>query len=423
MNATILIECGALVLLLVGSAFFSGAETALFTINPIQIHRLRRRHPHGADRIDRLLAEPMHLLSTVLIGNTVVNVSAAGLGYILAEHVVPQYAEAVSIPVMILLLLVFGEVGPKRLAMSHPVQLAVLYAPPLAALVKIMTPLRRVLEWMTGALKRTLQSDRTTLTEDEFLTVVEVGEEIGALDTEERTMVDGIIALEETRASDVMTPRVDLIGIDLDDPPEKHERTARGVKFRYLPVYRGTPDHPEGFLDVPRFLLSNSKNLTASLIPPYFVPETAPLDALLSTFQREHRRVAFVADEFGGTAGLITRGDILEEIVDGVENEYGPEKFAIEKAGENQWLVDGSTSLEDINYELATDLKMDGVDRIAGWVSAVARHIPKTGEAVVAQSCKATVLRTRRQRTMLVLLEKIEMPPEPETGPRGGESS
>jgi len=419
MTTTIVIECLVLFLLLCFSALFSSAETALFSVNPIQIHRLRRQRPQRADLIDALLEQPMGLLSTVLIGNTFVNVSAAALGYVITKSLMPAYAEAVSIPAMTALLIVFGEVAPKRLAMAYPVKLATLYAPFLAALVKIMTPLRVVIEWMTSAFERKLASDRKTLTEDEFLTVVEVGEEIGALDKEERTMVDGIIALEETQASDVMTPRVDLIGIDLDDTTEEHERIARSVKFRYLPVYRDSLDHPEGFLDVPRFLLSRSRDVTASLIPPYFVPETAPLDTLLTTFQREDKRVAFVADEFGGTAGLLTRGDILEEIVDDVDNEYGPEEFEIQKTGENEWLVNGSTSLEDINYELDAHLESEGADRIAGWVSAVAEHIPKTGEVVEAQGFRATVRRIRRQRIMLILLEKTTPEPVTEEGGDG----
>jgi putative hemolysin len=261
---------------------------------------------------------------------------------------------------------------------------------------------------LTRIFKKRRRPGPGTLTEEEFRTVVEVGEEEGVLDEEERTMVDGIIRLEDTRASDVMTPRVDLIGIDLDDPPEERERIARSVKFRYLPLYRGTLDSIEGFLDVPRFLLSKQPDIAAAVIPPHFVPETAPLDTLLTAFQRERRRVAFVADEFGGTAGLLTRGDILEEIVADVDNEYGPKKFAIQESGVNRWLVNGGTSLEDVNYELDTNLHADGADRIAGWVSAVAERIPRAGEIIEAQGCRATVMQARRHRLTLILLEKME---------------
>jgi putative hemolysin len=203
-----------------------------------------------------------------------------------------------------------------------------------------------------------------------------------------------------------------LTGIDLEDSYEENERIARSVKFRYLPAYRDTFDQAEGFLDVPRFLLSGEQNLKPFLKPPFFVPENAPLDTLLAVFQRENRRVAFVVDEYGGTAGLITRGDILEEIVADVESEYGEKKAEIQQMGPNQWLVDGSTSLEDINYELGMNLEAEGADRIGGWVNAQAEHIPKMGEIVEAQGCRVTVESVRKNRIKLVLMERMPVEKE-----------
>ena len=411
MTLVLVLQCAALPLLLVCSAFFSSAETALFSLNPIQIHRMRRRHPQCANRIERMLSAPTRLLSTILIGNTLVNVTASVLGFTVAEHFVHARGEAVAIPVMTLLLLVFGEVAPKRLAMAHAVRLARAYSRVLTFLVPAFTPLRAVLEQAASLFRRSLRVRDKSLTEDEFLTVVEVGEEEGVLDEEERTMVDGIIRLEETQASDVMTPRVDLIGIDLDDAPEEQERIARSVRYRYLPVYRGSPDRPEGFLEVPRFLLAQKPDLEEAMIPPFFVPENAPLDSLLATFQREHKRVAFVTDEFGGTAGLITRGDVLEEIAADVDNEYGDKEFTMQQAGQNRWLINGSTSLEDINYELDLELEAEGADRIAGWVTAQAERIPRTGDTVEGQGVRVTVQRVRRTRITLVMLDKLK--PEP----------
>lgn len=413
MTTTLFIECLVLVLLFFCSAFFSSAETALFSLSPIQVHHVRRIRPKAADLIERMIAMPTRLLSTILTGNTLVNIAAAALGYVIAEQLFPSYGEAVAIPAITVLLLIFGEVAPKRLAISRPEKLAAIYSPVLITLILGMTPIRAAIERIAELFRKDLNPKNKSLTEDEFRTVVQVGEEEGVLDEEERTMVDGIIRLEETQASDVMTPRVDLVGIDLDDPPLTRERIVRSVRFRYLPVYRETLDHAEGFLDVPRFLLSPEQDLSegssgkAAMIPPFFVPETAPLDTLLATFQRENRRVAFVADEYGGTAGLITRGDILEEIVTDVENEYGETELAIQKVGENRWLVDGSTSLEDINYELDMDLEAEGADRIAGWVTSQAEHIPRTGEIVEAHGCRATVQRVRKNRITLVFLEKL----------------
>jgi putative hemolysin len=404
-----------LAVLLVMSAFFSSAETALFSLNSLQIRHMKKRHARAAHRIEALMAKPPPVLSTILIGNTLVNVFASVLGFSIAERMAPGYGEAIAVPVMTMLLLTLGEIAPKRVAMMHAERMALLYEPLLQTLIRLTTPLRAVLESITRFLRRYLPGRPRGLTEDEFRTVVEVGEEEGILDEEEKTMVEGIIELEETIAREIMTPRVDVIGLDLDDPVSRHKEIARSVIYRYLPIYRGSLDHPEGFLDVPKFLLSGSDDLAQAKIPSFFVPETAPLDTLLRTFQHEHRRVAFVADEFGGTAGLITRGDILEEIVPNVENELGEPQLTIQQVRENAWLIDGSTSLEDINDELDTELDAESVDRISGWVADQAERIPRTGDIVEAQGCRVTVQRARRNRVMLVLLEKLPQAEVPST--------
>jgi putative hemolysin len=312
---------------------------------------------------------------------------------------------------MTLLLLLFGEIMPKRVAVLWSAQTAVLYTPVLEVAITLFAPPRRLLNIVSMWFARHLTPRGKPLTEDEFLSVVSMSEEAGVLDEEERTMVDGIVRLEDIQASDVMTPRVDLIGVALDDDREDIVRKARGSKVHYLPVYRDTIDHVEGFLDVLKFLLSPGADLQAATIPAFHVPETAPLDRLLAAFQRERRRVAIVADEYGGTAGLITLGDILEEIADDVEDEYGEEKLTIEALGPDRWLADGATSLEDINYELDLELEAEGADRIAGWVSAIVGHIPRPGETVEAQGCRVTAQRVRRARVTLVLIEKLPPPP------------
>ncbi len=413
-STILIIQCIVLILLLLCSAFFSSSETCLFSLNSLQINRLRQQHAKAAARVEKMLNHPTRLLSTILIGNTVVNVASASLGFAILQSLDVEHAEAIAIPAMTMLLLLFGEVAPKRIAMARAPELAGLYSKVLIFLIRIMKPLRYALEWTAAIFAKDLHVTSKTLTEDEFLTVVEVGEEEGVLDEEERTMVDGIIRLEETQASDVMTPRVDLIGIDLTEPPDLQEAIARKSHYRYLPLYRETLDAIEGFLDVPRFLLSEGHDLSIATTSPHFVPETAPLDTLLTMFQKENCRVAVVSDEYGGTAGVITRGDILEEIAEDVDNEYGEEADPIQQLSETSWLVDGGVSLEDINYELDMDLEADGADRIAGWVAAEAERIPRMGETVEAQGCRATVQAVRRQRILLVMLEKVKTPDQEE---------
>jgi putative hemolysin len=294
--------------------------------------------------------------------------------------------------------------------LSRAESLAAVYCYLLPPLISLLTPLRWIVEKTAAIFRKDLRAPSRALTEDEFLSVVQVGQEKGVLKPEEHTMVNGIIALEDKQASEVMTPRVDLIGIDLDDPPAKWPETAMRVQFRQMPVFRGSLDHPEGFLDVPKYLLSPDHDFEASRSAPLFVPETAPLDSLLTMFQKEHRRAAFVMDEYGGTAGLVTLGDVLEEIVGDVENELAVETLTVQRMSEERWIVDGGVSLDNVNHEVGLTLTSEGADRIAGWINEQTGRIAHTGDVVEAQGCRATVHRTRKTRIVTVLLEKL--PPE-----------
>ena len=223
-------------------------------------------------------------------------------------------------------------------------------------------------------------------------------------------MVDGIMRLSEMTASDVMIPRVDIEGLDLEDSPADHLATARRTHYHYLPVYRGTPDAIEGLLDVPRYLLDPEHNLRQATFAALFVPETIALDDLLITLQRNHLHIACVLDEFGGTAGLISRGDILETITGEILLGSEQESPEIQTLDENRWLIDGSTSLDEINHELDLELDAEGVDRIGGWVTAQAGRFLHAGEAVEAQGCRVQIRRLRKLRIEQVILERLVNP-------------
>ncbi|MEI7880421.1 MAG: hemolysin family protein [bacterium] len=407
MSGLIIGECTGLGVLLVLSAFFSSAETALFSLSPMQIHRLRRHHPKATKRLEEMLAAPTDLLASILIGNTIVNVAVANLGFVVAEQLVPQHGELVAIPVVTLLLIVFGELAPKRLGMRKPDALALLYLPALTLLIRLCAPLHALMEKITHTFQSHFIPRRSALTKAELLTAIDVGHEEGVLNKEERAMVDGIIRLEKLQAKDVMTPRVDLISLDIEDDPATFADICRKARFRFLPVCIGDLDHVKGFLDVAKYLMDPAANISAALHPHFYVPDTAPLDTLLTMFQQQSRRLAIVIDEYGGTAGLITIGDILDEIAEFTGEQPDGESPNIEPVGENRWQVAGDTSLEEVNYELDLALDVEGADRIAGWVTAHARRFPKTGDIISAQKCRATVVQMRKHRITRVLIEKI----------------
>lgn len=408
----IILALACLVCLLAVSAFFSSSETALFSLDPHEVERVGTRNPRAGQLVRRLLSRPTQLLSTILIGNTIVNVVASVVAFAALEQLFPRFGEVIAIPLMTVLLLILGEITPKRIAMRYPVQMSAAYAATLAALNTILAPARALLDAVTNWIDEYVEHAPLPLTDDEFRTAVSISEEEGVLDEEERTMVDGIIRLEDIQASDVMTPRVDIVGLDLDESAAKYLDIARHAKVHFLPIYRRTRDDVEGFLDVLKYLLSPSHNLDECRVPVSYIPETASLDTLLTKFQREGLRVAIVADEYGGTAGLITLGDIIEEIVEDVENEYRVDHSTIAPLGADRWLIEASTSLEEINYELDLELEAEGADRISGWVIAQAEEIPKPGQIVEAQKCRVRVQRVRKNRITWVQLTKL--PPSPD---------
>lgn len=397
-----------LVILILASAFFSGSETALFSLTAEQIQSLSKSGPRGRRLVD-LLKQPTKLLSTILIGNTFVNVVIASVGYAIIDAIpsLQHYSALIAVPLMTVFLLVFGEVAPKRYAVNFAEKFAITFAGLLCFFFTVFAPLRACLEFFSGKIKRHLRPERTALSDDELLTAVEVSAEEGVLDQDERSMLDGIFRLDEMSASDVMTPRVDFDGIDLDLSRNEILDIARKTDFHYLPVYRGTPDAIEGFLDVAELLLDPTHNITEATDPPIFVPETATLDDLLVTLQRNKRHIACVMDEYGGTAGLITRSDILEVFADlPVDADEKPDNW-IERIDDTHWLIDGDTSLEEINHELDLELEADGADRISGWVSAQAGRFPRIGEVIEAQGCRVQIKHRRKLRINQVILEIV----------------
>jgi len=404
--ALILLQLGLLLFTLSLSAFFSSAEVALFSMNPLQLRRLQEKHPIAADRVHDLLNPPTRLLSTILIGNTLVNVVISVLGFALALQVFPEHGEWIAIVTITLVLLVVGEIAPKRVAFIWPEKLALVYAAPLVFLMRVLQPLRTGLEQTTEQFRHLFEPRGKALSDEEFETVVDMSGERGVLEVGERDMVKAVLRLEDLQARDVMTPRVDLIAYDLNDDRVEVSSVARQAGVRQLVLCRGGLDQVEGFLDVRRFLLDPQRRVQAARLPPIFVPEAAPLDQLLGRFLREHRRAAIVVDEYGGTAGIVTRGDILEEITGDIDDEHADHRHLFEEVGPGRWLIDGQISLEEINEKLGLDLRAEGVDRLAGWLAARLEHLPRPGDVVTTDTCRALVQRMRRHRVTLVLLEK-----------------
>lgn len=395
-------------LLLSMSAFFSSAETAYFSIDPIQTRRIGGKYPSFAHTLRVMLASPAQLLSTILIGNTIVNVALANVGYSLASHwLTGGVAEAVTVPSVTILLVLFGEVLPKQLGLLYTSGIVYIYSRPIRFFKWMLTPLRNLLDQTSKRFAQWLRPRGKTLSEEEFETVLDISKEEGILNADELAMIKAIVDLEDMHASDVMTPRVDFKGIDLSDPDFPALELARSAKLNFLVLYNDQVDQISGFLDVRKYLLDPDHSISSATIPPTFIPEGVPLNSLLGRFQKEKIRIAAVIDEYGGIAGIVTRGDILEEITGDIYNELSKPRPIFQQAGPHSWLVDANISLEEINKKLLLDLDAETSDRLAGWISEKLGRLPATSDVVDLPDLRVTVMKTSKLRVTLALIEKL----------------
>ena len=382
------------------SAFFSGAETILFSITPAQRQRIRERDAAADGRIGRCLSDSARLLSTLLVGNTLVNFAIAALGYRLFVRVLPSVGGLVAVPVMTAALLVFCEITPKQVALRRVEALAPECARLLLFWGAVLAPFNILLRFVSRAFAKALRRERRALSDGELVSVLEAASERGEFAPADAEMIEGVLRLSELCANDEMIPRVDMETYDLDLPEEARSAALGRCRHRHLPVIRRTPDAVEGVYDRRTGRVENA----------LFVPETVTLDDLLVTFRRSGKPLAVVLDEYGGTAGLISPSDILEII-------FGPQVFggaadepAIVQTGPRTWEIDARANLDEINRELGIELEADDADRLSGWVAFHAERLPHVGQEIEADGCRATILRRRHRRVTLVRLEVLDFP-------------
>ncbi len=389
-----------MIVLLALSALFSGSETALFSLTGAQRARIRARSAVDDARISLCLANSAALLSTLLVGNTFVNFAAATLGYLVLSVCIPHGGGALAVPVMTILLLAFGEITPKRLALRYGEFVAPFCARIMLFLMVILKPLTVFFQFSSRAYAKALTRERRALSDAELVSVLEVAAESGEFALEDEKMIEGVLRLSELHANDEMTPRVDIEGYDSDLPPESLATTLALTRHHYLPIFNRTPDAIEGIYDA----------RTGKRFDALFVPEQATLDDLLTTFRKSRLPIAIVTDEFGGTAGLITLTDIMELIV-------GPDVLGhrdleplIRRESARVWTIDANASLDEINRTIGLELEAEDADRLAGWIAAQVERIPHVGQVIDAQGCRLTILKRRRHRVELVKLEVLEFP-------------
>ena len=391
----------ALAALFLLSAFFSGSETILFSLTGVQRSRIRSRSRTADDAIAKCLGDSAMLLSTLLVGNTLVNFAIATVGYGLFARLFPPWGGFAAVPVMTVLLLLFGEITPKRLALKYAERLAPCCARFLLFWRTVLKPVNFAFRFSARAFSGAVERERRALSDAELVSVLEVAAERGDFAAEDAEMIAGVLRLSELHANDEMTPRVDIEGFDSDYPDHVRAEHLKSARHHYLPVFRRTPDAIEGIID----------SRTGKIEPALFVPEQVTLDDLLVTLRKSGKPMAVVTDEYGGTAGIITLNDVMELVLGpAVFGDSAGDEPQIVQKSRSTWIIDGRASLDEINRELGLELEAEDADRLSGWIAYHAERIPHVGQQIEAQGCRATILKRRRRRVTLVKLEILEYP-------------
>ena len=405
----VLAAIGALIFV---SALFSGLETALFSLRPHQLRRLEQNHPALVNFVQLFRDKPRRVLNVLLLGDGLVKVPLVVLCLFLlwrgplAGHL-PQWVAAILIFAIVVLLC---DLVPKLIALAAPYRLSTVGAFVLQASVGLLDRVGRILESVSTAIIDLLTPQRlrtrARLSDEELETLVEIGEEEGTLHQAEGDMIQEIIKMGDKTAKDCMTPRVETFALADGLTNEQAIAQLKEKRYRRVPVYADTPDNIVGIIDVKLFLLDSSEHYTESLLAPSFVPETMRALDLLKLFLTHPQSLAIVVDEFGGTEGIITMSDIVEEILSGAAPPRGEVDLYIEPLEDGKFLVSGHARLDDLHEHLGFELEADGIDTIGGLVFNRLGYLPQAGAKIELPRLAVTVRRTSRKRIEELLLEK-----------------
>ena len=410
-----------LVILVAFSAFFSASETAFSSLNQI---RLKSRADDGDRTAARVLAMSEQydkLLSTILIGNNIVNIAAASIGTIIFTKMLgAERGATVSTMVLTIVVLIFGEVTPKSLAKEMPETIATAVAPVLSLLMLVLTPLT----WLFTQWKRLLNhfvhsSESDTITEGELMTMVSEAENDGELTDRESELIRSAIEFDDVEVEEILTPRVDVVAVEDDISLEELAQTFAESGYSRLPVYHGTIDNIIGVVHEKDFYIARLKKATKIddlVAPTLYTTGSTQISQLLRTLREQHHHMAVVVDEYGGTEGIITLEDILEELVGEIWDEHDEVTEDFRKQSDGSWLVSGSASVDDLfeTLDLPEDEDIDS-NTVNGLVQEKTCHLPKVGDHFSLGEYDGVVTRTARRRVTEVRLTPADPAAAPDS--------
>lgn len=394
------------ILLLSLSAFFSSAETALTTVSKMRIRTLAEAGDKKAITLMKVIENPGKMLSMILVGNNIVNLSASSMMTTLTMELFGSKAVGVATGVLTLLILVFGEITPKTMATLNAERLSLAYAGIVYWLMRLLTPVIFLVNKLSTAVMFLLRVDPNkkpdAITEDELRTIVEVSHEEGVIESEEKKMINNVFDFGDAVARDVMVPRIDMVMVDVNATYKELIELFRKERFTRIPVYENSTDNVIGIINVKDFLLYDNAqkfSLRDLLRQPLYTYEYKKTAELMVEMRKTSNNIIIVLDEYGATAGLITLEDMLEEIVGDIRDEYDEdEEDEVKEIAPNEYLVSGSAKLDDLNDRLDLELESEDYDSIGGLVIGLLEHLPEEGEAVDCGNIRLVVEHVEKNR-------------------------
>lgn len=400
MASTEILQIILLVFLLMASAFFSASETSLMSLSKIRIRYMEEEGVKGAKLVASLIEKSGDLLSSILVGNNLVNIAATSVSTSLFLSVYGSKGVAIATAVMTVLVLVFGEITPKTIAANSPEKLALIVAKPINLIMKVAKPAVWIFNLLTRIIFKILGIDnngaKPFITEEELKTMVNVSHEEGVLEMEEREIINNVFQFGDMQAKEAMIQRLDMVAVSIEDTYDEIIELFKTEKLSRLPVYKESIDDIVGILNIKDIIFLSDEEINKFDIKDYvreafFTYEFKKITQLLEEMKKEKSQMAIVVDEYGGTAGLLTIEDLVEVIVGDIDDEYDDEEEEIVKISENEYVVEGSTKISDVNEILGINFESEEFDSIGGFIIGYLKRIPEEHELIEVENVKFNV--------------------------------
>ncbi|MBS5942832.1 MAG: HlyC/CorC family transporter [Finegoldia magna] len=404
----------ALVFLVAMSAVFSSSETAITSVSKIKVRQLDQKNNKNAHLLKKLHDNMQTTISTILIGNNIVNIAASSIATILFTNIFHQNGALISTVVMTVFVLIFGEVIPKTIAQYKNKSVALKFSRFIYFLTIIFKPIVKVLNILTRLVIKLFigeDEDSSTLTEEELKTLVEVSEEEGVLKNQETEIMINALELKETLAVDIMTPRTSMASVDIEDAESDLKEIIKNITYSRIPVYEDNIDDIIGVLHIKELahkIIEDDRDFKVRdiLKPAFYAYEYIPVVDLFKQMRTKNISISIIIDEYGGTSGIVTMEDILEELVGEIDDEYDHEK-EVTKLSDNEYLVDPEMRIDEVNERFDLDIQSEKFDSIGGFVIELLDRMPKSKDEVEFENLKFVVVNVdKRKITQLMIIFK-----------------